>query len=142
MCLFAAKKAGECIDLKNSTMDHNMQEIRSHDLKKTWPAGGRNHRSLNKRRPLTQAKKTPEPLPHPYTGHHYPCECGPGPSFCALAWRQARGFFNPSHPLDMNNLCISQKMLMTVRFGRINTLGANFILILVRKSCTNCCEVL
>ena len=34
MCLFAAKKAGECIDLKNSTMHHNMQEIRSHDLKK------------------------------------------------------------------------------------------------------------
>jgi len=34
MCLFAAKKAGECIHPKNSTMHHNMQEIRSHDLKK------------------------------------------------------------------------------------------------------------
>jgi len=41
MCLFAAKKAGECIDLKNSTMDHNMQEIRSHDLKKNLACWGK-----------------------------------------------------------------------------------------------------
>ena len=36
--------------------------------KKTRPAGGRNPRALYKRRPLTQAEKTPEPLPHPYMG--------------------------------------------------------------------------
>jgi hypothetical protein len=34
--------------------------------------GGRNPRALNKRRPLTQAEKTPEPLPHPYTGAPLP----------------------------------------------------------------------
>jgi len=33
---------------------------------KTQPAGGRNPPALNKRRPLTEAEKTPEPLPHLY----------------------------------------------------------------------------
>ena len=49
---------------------------------KTRPAGGRNPRALNKRRPLAQAEKIPEPLPH---GRRYPCECGLGPSFRVLA---------------------------------------------------------
>ena len=35
MCLFAAKKAGECIDTENSTM-HYMQELRSHDFRVHW----------------------------------------------------------------------------------------------------------
>jgi hypothetical protein len=26
-------------------------------------------------------------------GRRYPCECGPGPSFRALVWRQAWEFF-------------------------------------------------
>jgi len=67
----------------------------------TRHAGGRNPRALNKRRPITQAKKTSEPLPHPYIGvlcpYRNPCESRSeqvGTYFpCALACRQVRGFF-------------------------------------------------
>jgi len=40
--------------------------------KKLGLRGEENPRALYKRRPLTQAEKTPEPLPHPYTGAPLP----------------------------------------------------------------------
>ena len=68
--------------------------VSSKDKKELVLQGGRNPRALNKRT-LTQAKKTSEPLPHPYIGAPLLKWVWAGTFLYALAWWQARDSFNP-----------------------------------------------
>jgi hypothetical protein len=83
-------------------LDKNIQLIvvvflwRWWSAKKTRPTGGRNPRHYIREDLSRRLRKPPNFCPTLTRGCRYSCECGPVPSLCALAWRQTRGFFNPS----------------------------------------------
>ena len=64
-----------------------------HVQKKNSACGGRNPWALYKRRPHTQAEKTPEPLPHPYTGAPLPLWVRAGTFLSCFGMAVGEGIF-------------------------------------------------
>ena len=67
--------------------------INNYGFKKNSACGGKKPRALYKRRPLTQAEKTPELLPHPYMGVPLPVWVWAGTFLSCFGMAACEGIF-------------------------------------------------